>query len=202
VIVMAGLEAVGDGVPTYHEKQWLLRCGLHAVNNLLQTRVYTPDSFNNIATTLTPRSQSFINPHKSILGLGDYDVNVITTAITSQGYDVVWFDKRKPVSSINMKEVFGFIVNVPRQHSPWLYMFTSSSHWYAVRSFSGIWYSLDSKLAQPQIIDDLKGHLKRELSAETSHLIIVNWRKQQPMSVTAVTATDEEVEQTVQDFTE
>ena len=38
---------------------------------------------------------SFINPHKSVLGLGNYDINVIMKALDEKGYQAIWFDKRK-----------------------------------------------------------------------------------------------------------
>jgi josephin len=36
-----------------------------------------------------------INPHKSLLGLGNYDVNVIMASLQIKGFQAVWFDKRK-----------------------------------------------------------------------------------------------------------
>ena len=40
---------------------------------------------------------TWINPHRSILGIGNYDINVIMVALQSHGYETVWFDKRKSV---------------------------------------------------------------------------------------------------------
>ena len=39
--------------------------------------------------------ESWINPHKSVFGLGNYDVNVIMAALQSRDLSTVWFDKRK-----------------------------------------------------------------------------------------------------------
>jgi len=40
---------------------------------------------------------TWINPHRSMLGIGNYDINVIMVALQSHGYETVWFDKRKLV---------------------------------------------------------------------------------------------------------
>lgn len=37
----------------------------------------------------------WINPHKSLLGLGNYDINVIMAALQLRGREAVWFDKRR-----------------------------------------------------------------------------------------------------------
>lgn len=78
----------------YHERQSRQLCALHALNNLFQAKVFEKSHLDAICNDLAPDSRLF-NPHKSILGLGSYDVNVIIAAIGTKGFDVVWFDKRK-----------------------------------------------------------------------------------------------------------
>ena len=51
-----------------------------------------------------------MNPHKSSIGLGNYDVNVITAALNSKDHDIVWFDKRKDSRTVNL-EVVKVLVN-------------------------------------------------------------------------------------------
>lgn len=78
----------------YHEKQVRELCALHALNNLFQDKdAFSKIELDSICHNLSP--ENWINPHKSILGLGNYDVNVIMSALQSRGYDMVWFDKRK-----------------------------------------------------------------------------------------------------------
>ena len=36
-----------------------------------------------------------INPHKSILGRGNYNINVIMKAVQIKDHEVIWFDKRR-----------------------------------------------------------------------------------------------------------
>jgi len=38
---------------------------------------------------------SFINPHRSLLGFGNYDVNVLMAAVQMKECETIWFDKRK-----------------------------------------------------------------------------------------------------------
>lgn len=71
-------------------------CALHALNNLFQQQgAFTKEEFDEICGSLSPNT--WINPHKSIMGLGNYDINVIMTALQRKGYEAVWFDKRKYV---------------------------------------------------------------------------------------------------------
>ena len=66
---------------------------------------FTKEAFDNIASSLSPAT--WINPHKSILGTGNYDINVITSAIESRGYSVAWFDRRKEIKTIDFDSVRG-----------------------------------------------------------------------------------------------
>ena len=79
--------------PAYFERQSLSRCALHTLNNLLQTAAFTTASLNAICRELTPHK--LINPHKSMWGVGNWDVNVIMRALQTKGYTVHWFDRRK-----------------------------------------------------------------------------------------------------------
>lgn len=39
--------------------------------------------------------QCVVNPHRSVLGTGNYDVNVIMAALQSRELAAVWWDKRR-----------------------------------------------------------------------------------------------------------
>lgn len=81
-------------VEIYHEKQIRELCALHALNNLFQSKdAFTKTELDTICHSLSP--DNWINPHKSMLGLGNYDINVIMKALQSRGYEAIWFDKRK-----------------------------------------------------------------------------------------------------------
>lgn len=106
----------------YHERQIRELCALHALNNLFQGELcydsviknisskliiiliqlsvwliakgtFTKAELDDICIQLSPNE--WINPHKSMLGLGSYDINVIMTALQAKGCEAIWFDKRK-----------------------------------------------------------------------------------------------------------
>lgn len=70
-------------------------CALHALNNLFQERGFSKQELDQICYSLSP--DVWINPHKSLLGLGNYDINVIMAALQKRGREAVWFDKRRSV---------------------------------------------------------------------------------------------------------
>lgn len=75
-------------------------CALHALNNLFQSKeAFKQMELDAICFSLSPNN--YINPHRSILGLGNYDVNVLIAALQNKGYSAFWFDKRKSVPIIN-----------------------------------------------------------------------------------------------------
>lgn len=76
----------------------IITTNFHAFNweNLfIEQGSYSKDQLDEICRHLSP--SDWINPHRSILGLGNYDINVIMTALQRKGCDAVWFDKRKYV---------------------------------------------------------------------------------------------------------
>lgn len=82
-------------VKIYHEKQSKQLCALHALNNLFQDpNAFTKQELDTICKELAPESRIF-NPHRSALGLGCYDVNVLISALAKKGFETIWFDKRK-----------------------------------------------------------------------------------------------------------
>ncbi|XP_071983422.1 josephin-2 [Engystomops pustulosus] len=134
--------------PVYHERQRLELCAIHALNNLLQSSEITQRRAEEICWGLSPHS--VINPHRSFLGTGNYDVNVIMAALQTLDYAAVWWDKRRSLESLVLGEIFGFILNIPSPISlGFLSLPITRKHWIAVRQINGIYYNLDSKLKAP-----------------------------------------------------
>lgn len=132
----------------YHEKQRLMRCALHTLNNLFQEPAFTKEKLDEIAHSLNPGH--LMNPHKSVLGVGNYDVNVIISALRTKGYSIQWWDRRKDLSNIPFEKVFGLIVNYVS--FTWFGMW-ESRHWFPMRPIlvggKPLWLSFDSKLSVP-----------------------------------------------------
>jgi hypothetical protein len=78
----------------FHERQHLLLCGVHAVNNILGSKVFAKADFDAIADDLASQpevqgSGGWFNPHRSKLRLGDFDENIIAVALQKHGLDCV-----------------------------------------------------------------------------------------------------------------
>ena len=167
--------AIGE---IYHEKQSRQLCALHVLNNLFQdASAFTKSDLDAICTRLSPNT--WINPHKSVFGLGNYDVNILMTALQDWGFKTIWFDKRKNVDTIRAENIYGFILNVPSNYKvlglmPFPY---SNKHWIAIRHFHGRgYYNLDSNLYTPQHIGEARQLLdlfKSELSSNDKELLLV-----------------------------
>lgn len=92
---MVGEADAGGGIPAdlYHEQQSYQLCALHVLNNLLGRRELAKADMDRICRQLAPGA--WINPHRSVLGLGNYDANVIMAALQERGLEMRWFDKRR-----------------------------------------------------------------------------------------------------------
>ena len=88
----------------YHEKQSRQLCALHVLNNLFQD----PNAFNKsdldaICARLSPNT--WINPHKSMFGLGNYDVNILMTGLQNWGFKTICVSY--PLLNIHIHNIHG-----------------------------------------------------------------------------------------------
>uniref|UniRef100_H2ZPZ0 Josephin-1 n=1 Tax=Ciona savignyi TaxID=51511 RepID=H2ZPZ0_CIOSA len=130
-----------------------------------------------------------LNPHKSVLGTGNYDVNVIMSVLQSKGHAAVWWDKRSTIKKgciylkkgslerLCLTNIKGFILNIPSTIG-WgvLTIPLKRRHWIGVRAIDNIYYNLDSKLKQPEIIGEalqLKKFLAKKLSSKNCELLLI-----------------------------
>lgn len=140
----------------HHERQRMQLCALHAVNSVMPPAKarFTKAEFDRICLQLSPAR--WFNPHRAWCGTGYYDVNVIMFALQERGFEVSWFDTRRPVSELpDSASVTGFVLNRAYRGWPWLCL-RDKHHWFAVRNVDGAVYNLDSKLRQPEV-----GHWRR-----------------------------------------
>ncbi|CAF88407.1 unnamed protein product, partial [Tetraodon nigroviridis] len=133
-----------------------------------------------------------VNPHRSVLGTGNYDVNVIMAALQSRDLAAVWWDKRRTVNnqrltcdhvtlrtvhSLCVSKVQGFILNVPSKVSLGIVSLPlRRRHWLAVRQVHGQYYNLDSKLKSPVCIGgepELRSFLGEQLSQDVAEMLLV-----------------------------
>lgn len=106
-----------------------------------------------------------MNPHRSILGLGNFDINVIMNALLSKGCEAEWFDKRKDPGGIAVDDdnLLGFILNVPADYK---FGFITlplhhRRHWISLRKAGDgeekAYYSFDSKQKEPVKVGQVRG---------------------------------------------
>ncbi|XP_058684685.1 josephin-2-like isoform X1 [Poecile atricapillus] len=167
----------GSGVSggLYHERQRLELCALHALNNLLQRPWLSKAAADGICRRLAPNSRP--NPHRSPLGTGNYDINVVMAALGTLGLAAVWWDKRRPLERLSVSPVLGFLLNVPsRPRLGGLRLPLARPHWLSVRHLGDSFYNLDSKLPAPASIGSetqLREFLQRVLDEGSSELFLV-----------------------------
>ncbi|GIY63330.1 hypothetical protein CEXT_310591 [Caerostris extrusa] len=158
----------------YHEKQVKELCALHALNNLFQDKnAFNKQILDNICHSLSP--DNLVNPHKSLLGLGNYDVNVLMAALQLKGYEAMWFDKRKDPSNIDFSKICGLILNIPSEMK-FLPLRLNRKHWIAVKEIEGTFYNLDSKLESPVSIGkvpDLVTYLREQIRGKDREIFLV-----------------------------
>ncbi|EDV44488.1 uncharacterized protein Dana_GF20386 [Drosophila ananassae] len=166
-------EELEDTRMIYHERQTRHLCGLHALNNLFQRPdMFTKADLDHYCYELTPRS--WLNPHRSWIGWGNYDVNVIMYALNQRRCEAVWFDRRRDPHCLDLDNIFGFILNVPAQMSLGYYVPLpfQMRHWLALRRIDGSYYNLDSKLRQPKCLgsgDQFLDFLQTQLLPDNDH---------------------------------
>uniref|UniRef100_A0A8C3UX40 Josephin-2 n=1 Tax=Catharus ustulatus TaxID=91951 RepID=A0A8C3UX40_CATUS len=154
-VTLGGLPEFGSGVSggVYHERQRLELCALHALNNLLQQPWLSKAEADGICRRLSPHSRP--NPHRSPLGTGNYDVNVVMAALRTRGLAALWWDRRRPLERLALPQVLGLLLNVPsRVTLGTLALPLWRPHWLGVRQIGDKFWNLDSKLVSPEVIGD------------------------------------------------
>uniref|UniRef100_T1J928 Josephin-2 n=1 Tax=Strigamia maritima TaxID=126957 RepID=T1J928_STRMM len=160
----------------YHEKQVKELCALHALNNLFQnSSAFTKPLLDEICYNLSPNH--FLNPHKSIFGLGNYDVNVIMAALQLKNCEAIWFDKRKDPSCLNFYNIQGFILNIPTEYYiGFVKLPIQRKHWIAIRQVDDVFYNLDSKLDKPELIggeNELLVYLRQQIDMHEREIFVI-----------------------------
>lgn len=171
----------------YHERQRLQFCLVHSLNNLFQRKdAFTRESLNLIAERLvlddpnkekwTPLSLLF-KPHHNAL-TGNYDINVLIAALEGEGKRVAWQDHRSGAATIDLEDsgdkLMGLVLNVPVRRYAGLWR---SRHWVTVRKVEGVWYNLDSDLAEPyafQHIEEVREFLDQVMADGGEVLLALN----------------------------
>ncbi|CAI2349466.1 unnamed protein product [Caenorhabditis sp. 36 PRJEB53466] len=152
----------------YHEKQRLQYCLIHTVNNILQRNEFDAAKMNEICYSFD--DSRWFNPHKSWIGTGNYDANILMAALQMHDLKVMWFDKRAPIERIHVDRVKAFVFNTPSRTLLTLYR---GRHWFAVIRKNERFYNVDSKLNAPEPIDDIRKFLEEHGHAKDTEMMLV-----------------------------
>ncbi|XP_071689844.1 josephin-like protein [Rutidosis leptorrhynchoides] len=169
----------------YHERQKLQFCLLHALNNLFQEKnAFTRKDLDEIAEKLVlddpyegkwSRFSVIFKPHHNSL-TGNYDINVLITAVEKKGKRVVWHDRRNKASSINLDEsdgtLMGIVLNIPVKRYGGIW---KGRHWVSLRRINGVWYNLDSDFESPYAFEsseELREFLDCAIDGGTEILLV------------------------------
>ncbi|XP_055339498.1 josephin-2-like [Paramacrobiotus metropolitanus] len=186
----------------YHEHQVKQFCAMHALNNLFGEPCFSKKSLDEICDRLTP-SKGWTNPHRSFFGFGNYDVNVVMVAVQSRNCEAIWWDKRNDLSSLDLSNVVGLILNLPNDYGIGSFKLPlGRRHWISIRpvSVAGtpppsshpaaagrepkrmVFYNLDSKFKAPLLIGNEAAvitFLREALGTKGGEMLVV---VQQPIS--------------------
>ncbi|CAM9924653.1 unnamed protein product [Ectocarpus sp. 6 AP-2014] len=166
----------------FHEKQYLMHCAVHTLNNLFQESWATASLMEDIAKELFDREASmrkesgmgrmWFNPYKSVVPqVGYYDINCLLEALKLKKCHIslhAVFNLKEPNAVAKSLEhldpslggVRGIVVNrVSKSLLGGLY---TTHHFYAIIPYKGewvciggngmAWYVVDSKADAPEII--------------------------------------------------
>ncbi|OUM60020.1 hypothetical protein PIROE2DRAFT_63397 [Piromyces sp. E2] len=111
-----------------------------------QREEFTIRELDKICNTLKVQyaNSKLFNPHKSVLPIGNYDVNVIMWALDIRGKEIQWFDNRHldELEQLDIDKLFGIIINKGSKGSVF------SKHWYTLRPV----YKSDARMAMHEKI--------------------------------------------------
>jgi josephin len=175
--------------PLYHERQRLALCGVHAVNNLLQTERFTKHDFDRTCLNLVqlssqqPQQLWKANPHRSVWGIGNYDVNVVTALLQEAGYCVRWQDRRTALRGADVRDLVGILWNVKSNRSWWWWLapVVGGRHWIALlrNDRDDRWWNLDSALVSPRLVGTHQDTIQLLESMDDAHILLIQQRQQQ-----------------------
>jgi len=165
----------------YHETQKYQYCAVHAVNALLGYPAFSVRDFEQVARQLGKELGDVVQQHsfKSILGLGDYDVNVIGRILETKELEIHWQDRRVTVQLDGLLDpkTVGLLINVCIRR--WWRFWGTSRHWCALKREEDKFYWLDSFLPSPIVWTELscvEQYLQRILCQQDGQVLWIRRR--------------------------
>jgi hypothetical protein len=185
----------------HHEQQEWMFCAIHSINTMLQHDKgshVTKKEMDEICEWLAEQttkaeskmSKPWFNPHRSWLHLGDYDANVLITALKRRSLSTSYHDSRMPIAenvhvvaevlrgSSGASTLVGFIVN---RKNAGIFKIFGGRHWFTLRFVSdeagGAWFNFDSTHSAPVKIgefNDALAFVQAEIDSGSSILVVTS----------------------------
>jgi ataxin-3 len=158
---MASTSSSSNETFIYHERQQALLCGQHALNNLIQTQTFTPDSLANVAHQLDQmelnymsagnengiESKDYINRiaegSGNVDASGNFSIEVLRSALLTHFELTLANTLQENIRTIEITKFDGFICN-------------KQSHWFAIRKINDRFWNLNSTLERPELISHFR----------------------------------------------
>lgn len=125
----------------YHEKQIPNLCGLHAVNNLLQGRVFERSEFDRVAQQLDQQERAmgmtFQPGEGNYRADGFYNVTVLQRTLQMRGF------RMDPVISGDWKK------DAEKHANEVGFIFNKDEHWFCYRRIHDEWFLINSTQHRP-----------------------------------------------------
>jgi len=145
----------------YHERQQAMLCGQHALNNLVQACVFTPEGLAQIAHTLNNMELKFMadnneggttskdylrraaEENQFVDASGNFSIEVLRAALQNQYSISLPSILQENMRNQEVTDFEGFICN-------------KESHWFAIRKINDLFWNLNSTLERPEQISHFR----------------------------------------------
>ncbi|CAF1068593.1 unnamed protein product [Rotaria magnacalcarata] len=131
----------------YHEHQQSALCGQHALNNLLQSSVFSVDSLAEMAKHLDQEERNVLTSSqydvsKNMNDTGFFSIQVLHQALKTVSLELVSFASQEDIA----KQARA------RPHSIKAYICNLGLHWFTIRRFGSSYFNLNSFYYVPELI--------------------------------------------------
>jgi len=141
----------------FYEEQVSSFCGLHACNNLLQRKGFTPQRMNEVAQDAEQRIEKIVGTKLELHNAsGNYGIQVIQQALGLEGLRV-----DADINGDILASVDNYKGMIDRQDFAGFLM-KSENHWWTFQKIGSTWLELNN--ADPETFEDCQGEHREKNS--------------------------------------
>jgi len=162
----------------YHERQEALLCGQHALNNLIQTQTFTPQSLSEIAQQLDQMELNYMSAGNqngihsrdylqrvaegsgNVDESGNFSIEVLRSALMTTFELTLVNTLQENIRNVEITSFDGFICN-------------RASHWFAIRKINERFWNLNSTSERPVLISHFRLAAEIEMLQSSGYSVFV-----------------------------